>query len=305
MGLFKNHNNISDTEKEVEEYIKRRKQESTHSAADANQNSGFQQQAHHYSQDTDNKYGSAYRQDAYDNNYTPPYSSYNQISNDGSKKQKRRVITTVIVTVIGLVATVVCAFFSFSYSLIILSAVFFYTGFSIFYLAVKSKMVGSGVALIIAGIVAESIGAIMYTGMYPILFISLFMLIGVCIIIPQNLKWKRVRRVCTEKLVAVVTGLELYRRGPGEKVCFEDQYCPIYQYEYRGKTYVQLRGVVYRGTDVPKLGDVTDILINPNNPEEIYFVDNGEIEKPLNMLIGTMFILIPALMEVLFVVQVK
>ena len=34
MGLFKNHNNISDTEKEVEEYLKKRKKEGAYDVVD-------------------------------------------------------------------------------------------------------------------------------------------------------------------------------------------------------------------------------------------------------------------------------
>lgn len=60
MGLFKNHNNISDTEKEVEEYLKKRKKEGAYDVVDNMTNGSYSQNNNYYTPNAAN--GDSYQQ---------------------------------------------------------------------------------------------------------------------------------------------------------------------------------------------------------------------------------------------------
>ena len=62
MSLFKNHNNISDTEKEVEEYLKKRKKEGAYDAVENMTNGSYSQNSNYYNPNSAN--GGSYQQNS-------------------------------------------------------------------------------------------------------------------------------------------------------------------------------------------------------------------------------------------------
>lgn len=69
-------------------------------------------------------------------------------------------------------------------------------------------------------------------------------------------------------------------------------YCPTWEYNYGGQVYKQAESV-YTNIGVPKVGEERTIMINPNNPNEIF--RNNKSANVFVYVIGFLFVAFPLL----------
>lgn len=66
-------------------------------------------------------------------------------------------------------------------------------------------------------------------------------------------------------------------------------YCPVYKYKYLGMVYTHSSNT-YTNVGVPKPGSVTEMRVNPNDPQQAYVVkDNGRFAT---VVMGALFMVI-------------
>lgn len=98
----------------------------------------------------------------------------------------------------------------------------------------------------------------------PMIFIILFIIIGVCLIIGGLYNALYLKLTCTEYVNAeCVEVKKQYNRNHNEA------YCPVYSFSYNGQNY-KVCNEIYTNSYIPAVGQCYEVYINPNNPMKIY-----------------------------------
>lgn len=118
----------------------------------------------------------------------------------------------------------------------------------------------------------------------PVLLATAITLIGLAMLIVPGLLENMSARRCKETVKAEVVDLK------STKVSDETvAYAPIYSYTYNEKVYKKCTEK-YRTTEVPEVGSKTELKINPNNPEDVYF-EASKASKMLIYIFGAGFLM--------------
>ncbi|MBQ7833126.1 MAG: hypothetical protein IJ336_06070 [Lachnospiraceae bacterium] len=123
----------------------------------------------------------------------------------------------------------------------------------------------------------------------PTLFLGAFFIAGIFMLAGafRSLVVRRLR--CKESVVATCVDVwERYTDGGALR------YCPVYEAYYNNQKII-LCNHIYRKTSDVYVGDIRDICINPENPQEIY---EGHTEQGVGLILavlGTVFILMSSM----------
>ncbi len=99
-------------------------------------------------------------------------------------------------------------------------------------------------------------------------FVSLFVIVGVGVGVYNFRTLHRLKRECTETVQGMCIDV-LRRRTHSHKGGSSTVYCPVYEYFFNNERYEsEYRN--YSNIRVPHVGDVDTLLINPKNPYEFY-----------------------------------
>lgn len=129
---------------------------------------------------------------------------------------------------------------------------------------------------------------------------AIFLTIGICIIVSGCKQKKHVAKNCTKAVIATCLGYEnlqiavpILNDGHEQRVAPKTGVCrPVWEYEYNGIKY-RSTSEQYTGGLKIKQGDRYRIVINPNNPKELFCEENGSYKG--NIIIGIVFIVLPLL----------
>lgn len=119
------------------------------------------------------------------------------------------------------------------------------------------------------------------TRLFPIMFLLVFVVNSISPVVTGTLK----RRRCKVQSKATIIDVRIKRGSKGKRT-----YIPTYQYFYRGKEYVVTTRRL-RGFSRPQEGDIVDVLINEDKPED-YYIGNKKIEI-ISLILGIIFLIIP------------
>ncbi len=98
----------------------------------------------------------------------------------------------------------------------------------------------------------------------PMIFIILFIIIGICLIIGGLYNSLYLKLTCTEYVNAeCVEVRKQYNSDHGET------YCPVYSFNYNGQNY-RVCNDMYTNRHIPAVGQGYELYINPRNPMKIY-----------------------------------
>ena len=123
---------------------------------------------------------------------------------------------------------------------------------------------------------------IIWESVIPLLLVSIFVLVGISMIVFPTLRKKKLEKICIIPIFATIVDHDISYSDNGNKL-----YAPIYEYEY-GKTTYKVCTNVYSNIGVKDVGTVEELKINPNNPEE--FLTNSNPSKIL-IIMGVLFLL--------------
>lgn len=290
ISLFGNKNEVSDTQRELEEYMKKRSQD----------NSGMNFNGY-YSPDsfTGNTPQQGYAQSdsqAEYRNETERNAKANAVWKSeisfkgGVKNLASGIVITAVVSVIGLALAVFCAAINPIYGIMVFGAVIAVVGFFMSISDNVLKIGYGGLIIAIAGIVLTVGAASALTGfktILPVLSTALFTILGACMIIIPCVRLKHKKRICTEKVLGEV--IDIKKRRSRSNGSSSTVYCPVYKYKYLGMVYTHSSNT-YTNVGVPKPGSVTEMRVNPNDPQQAYVVkDNG---RSATVVMGALFMVI-------------
>ena len=99
-------------------------------------------------------------------------------------------------------------------------------------------------------------------------FVSIFVLVGIALIVLPPIIHKHKMEVFTVTIEAVCIHLDhhISRTRKGRRTI---TYAPTWEYDYNGNMYTYKEST-YTNLNVPKVGAVYELLINPDEPEELY-----------------------------------
>ncbi len=116
----------------------------------------------------------------------------------------------------------------------------------------------------------------------PILLLSVFIIVGIGLMtIPTIVKIIKKKKTSFKVMGKVIDLEGAYEEGT--KV-----FAPVYEFYFNGKTY-RVKSNVITNVGVPKIGEVLEIMIDPNNPEEFYVEEQN---KTLTIILFGMGILL-------------
>lgn len=149
------------------------------------------------------------------------------------------------------------------------------------------------VVIVVAVLMLNEDLAINWDFVFPILFLSAFMLVGLGLMFVPTIINIMKKKKTSLKISGKVMRLD-EAMSDGIKV-----YAPVYEYYFNGKNY-QVEADMYSNLDVPNIGDVVDIRIDPNKPDKIY-VDKGNKSMVIILFImGIMFVFVSGISLYLF-----
>lgn len=255
MGFF---NKSTDTEKEINEYYKKRNNQSVNETNNYNNT---------YSNYNDNNYGmnSNYNNNGYrvNNNYNNrPYDA-NNINNMNNAYYQNQENPNRVYVKPPRKHKAITFMFLIMFLLIAVSII------------VSNTTNNYAVILIMARII-------------PYLFISIFVFVGLSVAFGPIITGAIKKRRCKVQLKAIVIDMHCYRSSKGKRI-----YAPVYQYLYCGKEYIA-RASSHRNYALPAIGDEVDILINEMNPEDFY-VDEKKADI-FTLIFGLIFAILPLFM---------
>ncbi len=133
----------------------------------------------------------------------------------------------------------------------------------------------------------------------PILILSVFNIAGISLIcVPLYYAYMN-KKHHTQLVTGYVIGMN-HRITHRKRVGLIDIYAPIYGYTYKGKKYIT-ESIVYSEADYPTEGSSRNILINPDNPKEIYEPDRSDTNTLIFILFGSLFVLASLIATFLFI----
>lgn len=121
-----------------------------------------------------------------------------------------------------------------------------------------------------------------------VLFLALFSFFGLSIAIGPFITAGVKKRRCKVPVKAIVIDMKSRRGSKGKRV-----YAPVYQYFYGGIEYIAT-ATSYRNYALPNCGDEIDILVNELNPED-YYVDETRANIA-TLVVGLIFVVFPLIM---------
>lgn len=149
----------------------------------------------------------------------------------------------------------------------------------------------SGAVLLLAGMSVVVFPAIVewgglfnsnikYDNIFALTISSFITVLGILMMLVPGVgeDWKR--RKCKAIVEAEVVDYKETTLADNETLAFA---C-VYQYEYNGKYYVS-ESQKYSSRIIPKVGEKTELMINPKNPQEVY-TPSTKASKMLMYLIG-------------------
>ncbi|MBR3834878.1 MAG: DUF3592 domain-containing protein [Lachnospiraceae bacterium] len=102
------------------------------------------------------------------------------------------------------------------------------------------------------------------TDAVPMIFIVLFIVIGVFLIIAGLYSSLFLKLTCTEYVNAEC--VEVKKQYTSNHY---ETYCPVYSFSYNGQNYMVCNDI-YTNRFIPAVGQSYEVYINPNNPMKIY-----------------------------------
>lgn len=123
---------------------------------------------------------------------------------------------------------------------------------------------------------------IIWDSVIPLLFILIFVLVGLAMVIIPIMKKKNLKKRC---IVPVFATIVKYKETYGESSTL---YAPVYSYEYDNQKY-EVSTNTYSNIGVKPVGTIVDLQINPYNPKE--FLDNNVVHKGI-IVMGILFLLV-------------
>lgn len=128
----------------------------------------------------------------------------------------------------------------------------------------------------------------------PIIMLCIFLIVGIGLLLIPSIIYKKKDKEFSVSLMAKVVGLK-ETHGRSSKL-----YAPIYEYYYNNKTY-RISSNTYTNINVPNVGDVVEIKINPQIPQEVYKPSDKKPVIIILGLMGIMFIVMSCLSLYLFI----
>lgn len=155
-----------------------------------------------------------------------------------------------------------------------------------------------GLGIMIGGAVMEFGSAnllVNFQKLLPVLFASLFVIIGVGLIVFTLLRSKSKSERCSVKVTAVVKDmLKNYSHRDGHSSI---TYCPVYEFYYSGE-YLEGCTNEYRNFDLPQVGQEVEIYVNPDEPKEIFIPSKKSLG--FSVVIGAIFAIMGIISIVLY-----
>ncbi|MEE0059838.1 MAG: hypothetical protein UE295_03305 [Acutalibacteraceae bacterium] len=121
----------------------------------------------------------------------------------------------------------------------------------------------------------------------PVLIVSVFNIAGISLICSGPYFEYMNKKHHTEFVIGYVIGLN-HKITSTQHSGLIDLYAPIYGYSYKGRKYIT-ESTVYSQSDYPSEGTSRKILINPNNPKEIYEPGRSDTNSLFVKLFGLVF----------------
>lgn len=134
----------------------------------------------------------------------------------------------------------------------------------------------------------------------PILMLATLMIAGAVMILATYFNHRAKMQRCTEIITAVCIRLN-------ERLSHSDHhtttvYAPVYNYYYDGQEYT-VDETTYSNVGVPEVGSEVEIRINPQQPDDCY--RPMARSRVILYVMGTVFIVMPAICFVLYIKQMK
>lgn len=112
------------------------------------------------------------------------------------------------------------------------------------------------------------------TNLLPVMLISLFIVIGIGMVLGPIVNEKALKKRCTYQIIAKCVRLNKSYMGSGIDDVRKEVYAPVFSYYFRGNEY-EIGYDVYKSYGNPEVNDSVEIFINPDNPSEIYWPKSG------------------------------
>lgn len=117
----------------------------------------------------------------------------------------------------------------------------------------------------------------------PLILIGVFFVVGIGFFIVPLIVNMRLKKKTSVKVMAKVIEL---------KEDYLDEvkiYSPVYEFYYNSHTYRIDKGD-YSNVNIPKVNDIVELWINPDNPKELYVEGSGRVAIITMALIGALFV---------------
>jgi hypothetical protein len=124
----------------------------------------------------------------------------------------------------------------------------------------------SAITVITAGISFAIMKSIAFTVVLSMLV--LFFLMGIMIIVLSILQFKVFPKACSEPVEAECIGFSI-SGGNGDGGAAGPTRCPVFKYSYHGFEYTAFDHVYENRGNFPAVGSKLQILVNPDDPEEL------------------------------------
>ncbi len=130
----------------------------------------------------------------------------------------------------------------------------------------------------------------------PAIMIGVFLLIGIVLMVVPTIINKMKRNRNSVKVMAKVIDI------------IEDQfegkvlYSPVYEYDFNSHTY-RIDGNEYFKSNIPKINEIVELSINPNNPEERYDEYSEKFTRNALLFVGASFVVVGLFIIYIFIVS--
>lgn len=127
----------------------------------------------------------------------------------------------------------------------------------------------------------------------PIIGLIGFILVGIGLMVVPTIIKKVKEKKTSFKLSAKV--IKLNEADDNNTKLF----APVYEYSFNNKIY-QKEADIYTNVNIPNIGEIVEIMINPNNPEEIYVKEANKTIIIILFIMGLLFVVMSIICLYLF-----
>ncbi len=120
-----------------------------------------------------------------------------------------------------------------------------------------------------------------------LIFVSLFLVMGLVVGLIPNFRTAQKKRHCTERISARC--VRILKHSHHSYRHSSTTYCPVYEYYYNNQRY-ESHGSTYSNGAVPKLDHYYDLLIDPSNPYTFYDIYRSGRLRIMFTLFGMFFV---------------